>query len=214
MGVAPYILRRCPVVIMTKKRYSRELAELVLTLMTSELGAGQIATYVAKKRAAFWVSQARVYLESHVSNKEDFSSLKAFGFVQSSSSSPFPSLTSHCGGFGGSRGPSQRQIQRFFLAASSHPANFGDRFMKSIGGEVNKNHLLSIVMISFDRPHKFVTFRFFPQTMRSTFLLELRITILGTILICQLKVCTLVSTTVKLTLSYFSFSLSILTLPY
>jgi hypothetical protein len=155
MGFAPYILRRYPVVIKAKTCYSSELAKLILSLMTSELGAGQIATYVAKKRGAFWVSQARVYLESHVSNKEDFSSLKAFGFVQSCSSGPFPSLTPHCGGFGGSRGPSQRQIQRFFLAASSHPANFGDRFMKSIGGEVSKNHLHSIVIISFDRTDNF-----------------------------------------------------------
>ena len=114
MGVPPYILRRCPVISMLKTSYSSELAELILTLMTSELGAGQIANFITKKRAAFWVSQARVYLEAHVANTEDISSLSAFGFTRSISSSPFPTLTSHCGGFGGSRGPSQRQIQRFF----------------------------------------------------------------------------------------------------
>ena len=94
MGVPPYILRRCPVISMLKTSYSSELAELILTLMTSELGAGQIANFINKKRATFWVSQARVYLEAHVANTEDISSLSAFGFTRSISSSPFPNLVS------------------------------------------------------------------------------------------------------------------------
>jgi hypothetical protein len=90
MRVSPYILRRCPVVTMAKTCYSSQLAELILTLMTTELGAGQISTFIAKKRAALWVSQARVYLEAHVANSEDVSSLKAFGFIQTRSKSVRP----------------------------------------------------------------------------------------------------------------------------
>lgn len=149
MGVPTYILRRCPVITMLKTCYSSELGELILTLMTSELGAGQISNFIAKKRAAFWVSQAKVYLQAHTEYRKDTSSLNAYGFTQGNTCLPFPSMTSHCGGFGGSRGPSRNQIQRFFLAASSHPAEFGDRFMKSLGGQVNNTsksyHSFSII---------------------------------------------------------------------
>ena len=48
----------------------------------------------------------------------------------------FPSLVSHCNGYGGSRGPSSRSIQRFFVAGSAHIGAFADRFMMSLGGQV------------------------------------------------------------------------------
>ena len=115
MGVPSYILRRCPVIPMSRTCYSSELAELILTLRTGELGAGQISNYIEKKRATFWATQARVYLEAHVANKDDSTSLNAFGFTQDVVCQPFPAMRSHCGGFGGTKGPSGRQIQRFFL---------------------------------------------------------------------------------------------------
>lgn len=115
MGVPSCILRRCPVIPMSRSCYSRELAEIILALKTAGLGAGQISNYIAKKRATLWVTQARVYLEAHVANKEDSISLNAFGFTQDVVCQPFPAMTSHCGGFGGTKGPSGRQIHRFIL---------------------------------------------------------------------------------------------------
>ena len=64
MGFPMHVIRRCPVVCLMKICYTIELAELIMTLMTSELGAGQIATVIAKRTTAYWVSSARVYLEA------------------------------------------------------------------------------------------------------------------------------------------------------
>ena len=95
MGFPSYVLRRCPVVTMTNAYYSKDLSELIFILMTGELGAGQIATIIAKKRASSWVSHAKVYLEAHVHNKDDRSSLRSFGFTGTGVCESFPVTTSH-----------------------------------------------------------------------------------------------------------------------
>ena len=195
MGFPSYVLRRCPVVTMTKTCYSKDLSELILILMTGELGAGQIATIIAKKRASFWVSHAKVYLEAHVHNKDDRSSLRSFGFTRTDVCKPFPVMISHCNGFGGTKGPSQNQIQRYFLAASSHPANFGDRFMKSLGGQVITQINSAITMGHFHRFRDSFLFNYrcYLLITHSTFLHESNTLILGTILMHQLRVYTAVS---------------------
>ena len=144
MGFPPYVIRRCPVICFQRTTFTVELAELILTLMTSELGAGQISSVIAKRRTAFWAASARVYLEAQnhsvtlVSHK---GSLSSFGFVRAPTNIvPFPPLTSHCGGFGGSQGPSSRNIQRFFVAMTTHLDLFADRFMMSLGGQVRLNN--------------------------------------------------------------------------
>ena len=140
MGFPSYVIRRCPVICFQRSTYTVELAELILTLMTSELGAGQISSVIAKRRTAFWAASARVYLEAQnhsVILESDRGSLSSFGFMRASRNiAPFPSLTSHCGGFGGSRGPSSRNIQRFFIGMTTHLDLFADRFMMSLGGQV------------------------------------------------------------------------------
>ena len=143
---------------MTKTCYTKDLGELILILMTGELGAGQIAAMIAKHRASLWVSHAKVYLETHAYDREDKASLRSHGFKQTTKTDtckPFPIMTSHCNGFGGTKGPSTNQIQRFFLAASSHPADFGDRFMKSLGGQVIANTLSAISVGHFYQFKKF-----------------------------------------------------------
>ena len=83
MGIPSYGIRRCPVISIRKTCYSVELAELIMTLMTSELGAGQIATVIMKRRTAYWVASERVYLEAtkHALNLEsERGSLDSFGF--------------------------------------------------------------------------------------------------------------------------------------
>ena len=89
-----------------------------MTLMTSELGAGQISTLIAKRRTAYWVSSARVYLEAqnhHISFDSERGSLTSFEFSRPSRvTQPFPSLTSHCGWFGGIHGPCPNNVQKFF----------------------------------------------------------------------------------------------------
>ena len=124
-----------------------------MTLMTSELGAGQIANVIMKHRTAYWVASARVYLEAtkHAIDLESergslasFGSLKAATIIQ-----PFPQLTTHCGGFGGTHGPSSRSLQRFFVAYSAHLNMFADRFMMSLGGQVSKSNLTNIKLCTF-----------------------------------------------------------------
>ena len=144
MGFPPYLLRRCPVVTFSKTTYTVELAELLMTLMTTELGAGQISTFISKRRTAYWAASARVYLEAHtysLGNESRRGNLSSFGFSREERQVPaFPLLTTHCNGFGGSRGPSARN-QRFFIAGSTHVGAFADRFMMSLGGQVSITNL-------------------------------------------------------------------------
>lgn len=49
MGIPSYVIRRCPVITFQKTCYTVELAELIMTLMTSELGAGQISNFIKRK---------------------------------------------------------------------------------------------------------------------------------------------------------------------
>lgn len=145
MGFPAYLLRRCPVVPFSKTTYTVELAELIMTLMTTELGAGQISTFISKRRTAYWAASARVYLEANLHSLDGDSArgtLSNFGFSREEKQvDAFPLLTSHCNGFGGSRGPSARSIQRFFIAGSAHLGAFADRFMMSLGGQVSVTEL-------------------------------------------------------------------------
>jgi hypothetical protein len=99
--------------------YTVELAELIMTLMTTELGAGQISIFISKRRTAYWAASARVYLKANlnsVGSDSDRANLSSFGVSREEKTiDPFPSMTSHCNGFGGSRGSSARNIQRFFI---------------------------------------------------------------------------------------------------
>ena len=145
MGIPLFVIRRCPVISFQKTCYTTELAELIMTLMTSELGAGQISNIIKKRRTAYWVGSARVYLEAnkHTSDFEcERGSLGSFGFLQPAATiiQPFPQPCSHCGGFGGTHGPSPRNIQRFFVAYNAHLTLFADRFMMSLGGQVRTHN--------------------------------------------------------------------------
>ena len=141
MGIPPFVIRRCPVISFRKTTYTVELAELIMTLMTSELGAGQISTVIMKRRTAYWAATARVYLEAHTYNltlDSEKGSLSSYGFTKAARVvQPFPTMNSHCNGFGGSNGPSSRNIQRFFIVAHTNIDPFADRFMLSLGGQVS-----------------------------------------------------------------------------
>ena len=117
MGFPSFLLRKCPVVPFSRTTYTVELAELIMTLMTSELGAGQISAFISKRRIAYWAASARVYLEATMVSMERDShrgNLSSYGFSRVNEVvEPFPLLLSHCDGFGGSKGPSSRNIQRF-----------------------------------------------------------------------------------------------------
>ena len=140
MGFPSFLLRRCPVVPFSRTTYTVKLAELTMTLMTSELGAGQISTFISKRRTAYWAASAKVYLEATMVSMERDShrgNLSSYGFSRVNEVvEPFPLLLSHCDGFGGSKGPSSRNIQRFFIAGSAHVGAFADRFMMSLGRQV------------------------------------------------------------------------------
>ena len=90
MGFPPFLLRRCPVVPFNKTTYTVELAELIMTLMTTELGAGQISTFISKRRTAYWAASARVYLEANVHSlmrQSDVGNLSNFGFSRAEKAS-------------------------------------------------------------------------------------------------------------------------------
>ena len=125
-----------------------------MTLMTFELGAGQISNVIMKRRTAYWVASARVYLEAtkHAIDLEtERGSLGSFGFLKPGSIiQPFPQFTTHCGGFGGTYGPSSRNLQRFFVANSAHLTMFADRFMMSLGGQVRTHNRLYCAVSTID----------------------------------------------------------------
>lgn len=135
MGVPLHIIRRCPVVIRKKVAYSQYLANLILTLMTTELGAGQIANIIQSLRSSYWASNAQVYLQALADVGPG--TLDSFGFTRPVTAPiGFPSLHSHCGGYGGSSGPSKQPFQRLFVTLSRKTADIGDRVMMSLGGSV------------------------------------------------------------------------------
>lgn len=140
MGFPPYVIRRCPVIIFKRTAYTLDLAELIMTLMTSEMGAGQIQNLILKRRTSLWAANARVYLEAQEFRnlqETDKCTLHGFGFKKEARNIlPFPPYKSHCNGYGGRTGPSSRNIQRFFIAAHEHVDLFADRFMMSLGGQV------------------------------------------------------------------------------
>ena len=83
MGIPPFVIRHCPVILFRRTTYTVKLAELIMTLMTSELGAGQISTVIMKRRTAHWAASARVYLEAQTCNStldSQIGSLSSFGF--------------------------------------------------------------------------------------------------------------------------------------
>jgi hypothetical protein len=65
MGVPIFVLNQCPVVSLEKSALTKELFELILTLMPSELGAAQIRTLCRKTRAALYAHDVRTYSEYH-----------------------------------------------------------------------------------------------------------------------------------------------------
>ena len=140
MGIPDYVIRRCPVIPCKRTAFTVELAELIMSLMTSELGAGRISNLILKRRTFYWAASAKVYLEARnhrVGLESERGSLSSFGFRNTTRTVlPFPPFNSHCNGYGGRNCPSSRNIQRFFLAANIHLDLFADRFMMSLGGQV------------------------------------------------------------------------------
>ena len=98
------------------------------TLITFGLGAGQISTFISKRRTANWAASARVFLEATMVSMQRDShrgNLSSYGFSRAKEIvEQFPSLLSHCDGFGGSKGPSSRNVQRFVIAGSDHIGAF------------------------------------------------------------------------------------------
>ena len=133
MGVPIPIIRRCPVVIRKKIAFSQDLANLILTLMTTELGATQIANIIQAQRSAYWATNAQVYLQACADVTSN--SLESHGFTTVAPIG-FPTFHSHCDGFSGSNGPSSQSIQRLFIFLSQKTAAIGDRVMMSLGGSV------------------------------------------------------------------------------
>lgn len=140
MGIPDYVIRRCPVIPCKRTAFTVELAELIMSLMTSELGAGRISNLILKRRTFYWAASAKVYLEARnhrVGLESERGSLSSFGFRKTTRTVlPFSPFNLHCNGYGGRTGPSSRNIQRFFLAANIHLDLFADRFMMSLGGQV------------------------------------------------------------------------------
>jgi hypothetical protein len=63
MGFPLSITRQSPVITLYKSAVTQELAEYVITMITSELGAEQIMKGLGKLRDAEWAYNARIFLE-------------------------------------------------------------------------------------------------------------------------------------------------------
>jgi hypothetical protein len=63
MGFPLILTRQCPVITFLKSAVTQGLAEYVITMMTSELGAEQIMKGLGKLRDAEWAYHARIFLE-------------------------------------------------------------------------------------------------------------------------------------------------------
>jgi hypothetical protein len=133
MGVPCYVIRRCPVVVKKKTAYTQDLVDSILTMMTGSLGAEQIANIIKAKRSSFWSAHAIVYLEVMADMAKN--SLQNFGFTAPPPVG-FPTLLSHCDGYGGNTGVSKQAIQRLFIGMSKVTAAIGDRVMMSLGAQV------------------------------------------------------------------------------
>ena len=133
MGVPNFIIRRCPVIIKKKTAYTQDLVDSILTMMTGSLGAEQISNFINAKRTSFWSANAIVYLEVMTDMAKN--SLHNFGFTGTPPVG-FPTLLSHCNGYGGSNGVSKQAIQRLFIGMSKMTAAIGDRVMMSLGAQV------------------------------------------------------------------------------
>lgn len=111
--------------------------------MTTELGAGQIANIIQSLRSAYWASNAQVYLQALADVGSG--TLDSFGFTKPVTAPiGFPPLHSHCGGYGGSYGPSRQSIQRLFVTLSRKTAEIGDRVMMSLGGSLSADHTFNV----------------------------------------------------------------------
>lgn len=60
------------------------------------------------------------------------------GFTREVTKKPFPSLTSHCDGYGGSQGPTAAQMTRVMLAAARPVEALADGVMQAVGGTALK----------------------------------------------------------------------------
>ena len=49
MGVPGYIIRRCPVVVFQKSAATQDLADTIMNLRTSDLGASQVSNFIKKR---------------------------------------------------------------------------------------------------------------------------------------------------------------------
>jgi hypothetical protein len=66
MGIPMFVLKQCPVVALhTSACYNKELYQLIMLLMPSELGAAQIRTLCRKMRSTLYAADARTYREYH-----------------------------------------------------------------------------------------------------------------------------------------------------
>jgi len=143
MGVPLAITRQCPVIALYKSAVTQELAEHIVNMMTSELGAEQIMKGLRKLRDGEYVYKARIFLEvqnqlAKPSSTSDIRSLfqaHAEEFIPK----PFPCREQHCGGYGGSRGPSAQHATKIYIAATAYTANLADQIMIALGSDVVKN---------------------------------------------------------------------------
>jgi hypothetical protein len=60
------------------------------------------------------------------------------GFTRDVPKKPFPPMSSHCGGYGGSQGPTSAQIARVMSAAASPVEQLADGVMQAVGGTAMK----------------------------------------------------------------------------
>jgi hypothetical protein len=134
MGIPVFVLKRCPVLALGQSCWTKELVNFVCTMMSTQVCVAEIRHIIRRLRVAKWVEDCSVYLQACDHKVKLIKSSNVDNRVVDVC--PFPRLTHHCGGYGGTLGPGKNQILDVFSALTQAPATFSDRFMKSLGGTV------------------------------------------------------------------------------
>jgi hypothetical protein len=114
------------------------LAYLFLNVFTGPTGAGSFARHMRKMKSARYLEDGSVYVQVLMfQEKKKSTGLMSYGFSANSANQPpkmpFPPMDLHWGGYSATKGPSEQNIAKVFLAMNANLKNFAHRAMMSIG---------------------------------------------------------------------------------
>ena len=111
MGFPLVVIDKCPVVSLHRSTLDRTLYDLYLSTVGTIVGPGQFASIVEKRRSARWAEDCATYLQVTLAEKSaKMRGIGQYGFCEDSptETKSFPQRDTHCDGYGGSKGPTEK----------------------------------------------------------------------------------------------------------